>query len=92
MIVLMRALILYRPRSEHEGKVLDYVHEYQIRHPDRQLELVSLDTINGDQMARLYDVVSYPAILITAPPDGQLVQLWQDEQFPLMDDIDFYLQ
>ena len=88
----MDMLILYRPRSEHETKVLDYVREYQARHPDRRPVLVNLDTANGDQIAKLYDVVNYPAILITAPPDGQLVQLWQDEQLPLIDDVDFYLQ
>jgi hypothetical protein len=85
----MRVIFLYRPKSEHEGKVLDYVQEYKMRHPQAEPELVSLDTREGDDMAKLYGVYAYPAILAISH-DGSMRQMWQDSQLPLMNEIDAY--
>lgn len=85
----MRLVILYHPASEHEGRVQDYVREYTSLHPDARFDLLSLETREGADTATLYDVTNYPAILVVSD-DGQLLQFWQDEQLPLMQDLDFY--
>lgn len=69
----------------------DYAHEYQRLHDDRKLELVSLETKEGWEMAKLYDVTSYPAVLAIAG-DGTLQKLWQAEQLPQNNELDFYFQ
>ncbi|MEX1995529.1 MAG: hypothetical protein WD887_02015 [Candidatus Saccharimonadales bacterium] len=86
----MRIVILYHPKSEHEGKVLDYVRDYHIRHPDRKVELISLETMKGSDMARLYDITRYPAILVITN-EGGLQQLWQGETLPLMNEVDAFV-
>jgi hypothetical protein len=85
----MKVVVLYRPNSEHYGRVMDYVHDYKRMHPNTQLEMLSLDTVEGAETARLYDVYSYPAILALSN-DGHLQQLWQSDQLPLMHEIDAY--
>ncbi|HET9850211.1 MAG TPA: hypothetical protein VFP35_01120 [Candidatus Saccharimonadales bacterium] len=85
----MRIVFLYHPESEHAGKIMDYAHEYHRRHQETEPEMLSLETVQGAEMARLYDVTSYPAILIISR-DGRLQQLWQEEQLPLMQDLDAY--
>lgn len=85
----MRVVFLYRPNTEQEGKVLDYVREYKMRHPDIEPELVSVETIEGAEMAKLYGIYAYPAIMAISH-DGSLMQLWQDEHLPLMRDLDAY--
>jgi len=85
----MRVAFLYRPGTEQEPKVLDYVHEYKMRHPDIEPELVSLETVQGAEMAKLYSIYNYPAILAISH-DGSLMQLWQDDHMPLMQDLDAY--
>lgn len=85
----MRIVVLYRPRTEQEGKVLDYVRDYKMRHPGMEPELLSLDTREGDEMAKLYGIYGNPAIMAISH-DGSLQQLWQDEQLPLMNEIDAY--
>lgn len=85
----MRVVFLYRPRTESEGKVMDYIHEYKMRHPGIEPEALSVDTREGDDMAKVYGVYSYPAILAISH-DGSLRQLWQEEQLPLMQDLDAY--
>lgn len=87
----MKVVILYHPKSDHGGRVEDYALEYQRLHDNRKLELVSLESKEGWEMAKLYDVTSYPAVLAIAK-DGSLQKLWQAEQLPLSNELDFYFQ
>jgi thiol-disulfide isomerase/thioredoxin len=84
----MKVVALYRPKTEQEGKILDFARDYkQLRNKD--IELLSLDTVEGDDLAKIYDITSYPAIL-AIKDDGQLQHLWQGDNFPLMDELDYY--
>ncbi len=86
----MKVIILYHPNSEHERTVTDYVRDYRMfKGQDKNIELVSLETRQGADMAKLYDVTSYPALLALAE-DGRLLKLWQDELMPLMNELDSY--
>jgi len=84
----MKVLVLYHPESDHGGQVEDFAHEYK-RFKGKELELLSLETVEGAEMAKLYDVVQYPAVLAVAG-DGQLQKLWQGQTLPLMAEIDQY--
>jgi hypothetical protein len=84
----MRVIILYRPNSEQEGKAKDFARDYkQLKNID--LELISLDTVEGDDMAKLYDITQYPAV-VALKEDGQLQKMWQGEILPLMNELDYY--
>lgn len=86
----MRTVILYHPNQEFAGLAEDYARDYQLRHKDLpKVELVSLETVEGAESAKLYDVVRYPAILVLAD-DGSLQKLWQDKPLPLMDEVAAY--
>lgn len=84
----MRTVILYHPQSDHVGVVEEYSRDF-IRFKGRALELISLETVEGAEMAKLYDVTRYPAILVIGP-EGSLIQLWQNGLFPLMDELSAY--
>lgn len=86
----MRALILYRPATEQEGIAKDYLQEYHSRRPQKSLELMDMNTAAATNLAELYGIVRFPAILITAD-DGKLIQLWQDNPLPLIDEVSAYL-
>jgi hypothetical protein len=86
----MRTVILYHPNQEFTGLAEDYARDYVRGHKDRQeIELVSLETVQGADTAKLYDVVRYPAILVIAD-NGSLQSLWQDQPFPLFDEVAAY--
>jgi len=91
IISIMKVVVLYHPKSEHGGKVEDYAKEFEKLHKDRKLELISLETIEGAEMAKLYDIVQYPAVLATAR-DGTLLRFWQGENLPLLRELDYYFQ
>jgi hypothetical protein len=86
----MKVVILYRPNSEHATAVEAFVHDYQVRHTGAKLELVNLDERDGIALASLYDIMSYPAILVMAV-DGTLMHLWQGSQLPLLDEVASYM-
>ncbi len=85
----MRVVVLYRPNSEHAGEIESYVKEYGRFQPDHNLELLSLDTPEGADMAALYAINEYPAILALAN-DGSLLRLWSGERRPLMSELAGY--
>lgn len=80
--------MLYHPKSDHSGVVLDYAHDYE-RFKGKKLELLSVDTRDGWSTASLYDVTQYPAILILAD-DGSVQKIWQGLPLPLTNEIDSY--
>ena len=68
----------------------DFARDYHRKRQDQpKIELVSLDETAGAQMAALYDVVRYPALLVVGP-DGQLQKMWQDRPWPLFDEVAAY--
>jgi hypothetical protein len=85
----MKAFILYHPNAEFARRVETYAQDF-LRQRGSDIELVSLDTPNGANIARVYDIVQYPALLVTTD-DGSLLKNWQGERLPLMDEVAGYL-
>jgi hypothetical protein len=85
----MRTVILYHPKDEFAGLAEDYKRDYESKNTGKKIELVSLDEVEGSDMAKLYDIVRYPAILVIAN-DGTLQKMWQDRPFPLLDEVASY--
>ncbi len=81
--------MLYRPGSDKAGLAEDYVKEYERLYPGKKIELVSLNTVQGAEMAKLYGITNNPAILVTTS-DGSFLQMWQSEHLPLFNELNYY--
>ena len=88
----MKLLILYRPNSEHATLVESYIRDLEMQHDigSDKIDLVSVDTREGSSMAALYDVWSFPTIVVI-DGSGALLNMWQGEQLPLMDEVVGYM-
>ena len=86
----MRVSILYHPKSDHGGIIADYAAEFE-RYKRKTLELVSLETVEGADLAELYGVAHYPAILVRTDA-GSLQRMWQGMPLPLMDELSYYVE
>ena len=85
----MKAVFLYHPDSEHARKVEEFAHNFA-QVSTQTIELASLETKEGADMATMYDIVSYPALLVIED-DGHLHKVWQGESLPLMNEVAGYL-
>lgn len=82
--------MLYRPNSEHATTVESFARDFEHQHDIRnKLELVSVNTREGAATAALYDIWQFPAILAVSD-DGRMLNAWQGEQMPLMDEVASY--
>lgn len=82
----MRIVILYHPDSEQAGPAQTFKHDFEAAHYGHKVELMSLETTEGSELAKTYDIVRYPAILVMGP-EGRLQQMWQDQPWPSMDEV-----
>ncbi len=89
-MAVMKVVIFYRPESEHSRQVEDYARDYKRIHGGR-LELVSVNTRDGAATATLYDVMRFPAVMATTDI-GEMLQLWQGDNLPLMNEVAAYNQ
>lgn len=87
----MKALILYKPSSEHDTPVQGYVREF-FRRTGKKLELVDVETREGISKAALYDVLQFPT-LIAIRDDGEFIEKWPElERWPTMNELTYYTQ
>ncbi len=78
-------VVLYREKSEHRQAVAEYVREFE-RRTSRKLALVDIDTKEGWDLAKLYEITQYPAIIATSD-DGKLQHMWQGTPLPLINEV-----
>lgn len=86
----MRIVVLYRTNSEQERSVIEFEREYN-RRTNRVLQLLDINTRDGAAMASLYDIMQFPCVLALAN-DGQILQMWQGEHMPLINEVTYYDQ
>lgn len=85
----MKITVLYRSNSEKGTPVEQYAREFT-RRTSRKLELVDVDSKEGQRIITLYDIVRHPAFL-AIDNGGQLINTWfADETLPLIDEISGY--
>lgn len=66
-----------------------FAHDFQRDHPEGRFDLVSLETVEGADQAKLYDITRYPAVL-ALNDNGELLKAWMDESLPLMNEVAYY--
>ncbi|MCY3804542.1 MAG: hypothetical protein OXF85_01590 [Candidatus Saccharibacteria bacterium] len=59
------------------------------RHKSK-LQVINVDSRQGDQLSRLYDLMDYPSVVVVRD-DGVQVESWQGK-LPYLEDLNPYLQ
>jgi len=86
----MKVVVLYRPNSEHGRLVDDFIRNFQARYQANKLDILNIDTREGSATASLYDIMSYPAIMVLQT-DGSMQKIWQGDSLPLIDEVAGYV-
>ena len=82
----MKLCIIYRKNSEQYRPVYEFVEMLSRRYPGKNIVELDIDTREGASEASLYDVVSYPAMIVTSF-DGRIMGMWQGQPLPLIDEV-----
>lgn len=86
----MRVFCLFRPNTDHERSVIELVREVS-RRIHKDLETISVETLEGDHLATMYGVTQYPAVLVL-DGNGSLHYSWSAGQLPLINELSYYLE
>lgn len=86
----MKILVFYRQSSEHARQVEDYLRDLTRLHDvhEQDIKIVDPNSRNGAADASLYDILSFPGIVVT-DNYGQFIHSWSGE-LPLMDELMSY--
>lgn len=87
---LMKVIMLYRPNSEHARGVESFLHDLLRQHnvTERNVRQINVDTREGISLCSIYDIMSYPSIVVTTD-EGGFIKSW-DGTVPLMDELMSY--
>ncbi len=85
----MKVVVLYHPKSEFATDVETFVRDfsYQTGHLPN---LVSIESKKGAELADLYDIVDYPAIIVVTE-EGRLQNIWQGKILPMINEVQGYI-
>lgn len=86
----MRVVVLYHQNSDHSGIVTDFATEFG-NYKRKKLELINLESEEGANLASVYGLTQYPAVL-AMNENGSVNRMWQGLPLPLMDELSYYIQ
>ena len=81
--------MLYRPNSEHATTVESYLRDFRSR-TGKDIATMDVDSPEGSELCRLYEIVQYPAILVT-DDEGRMQNLWVGENLPTISEVSYYV-
>lgn len=81
--------MLYRPNSEHSTAVEAYLRDFKVQ-TDKELPVMDVDSVEGAEMCKLYQIMEYPAILVT-DDDGRQQNLWTGQNLPRFNEVSYYV-
>ena len=81
---------MYRENSEQYRPVHEFITMLERRYPGRTVQRLDIDTRDGAAEASLYGVTQYPAIIVKSV-DGQVIQMWEGDRLPLVDEVAVHL-
>jgi hypothetical protein len=85
----MKTVLLYRPNSDHERLVLDYVRDVKMQ-TGKEVPLLDVDSKEGIALCEVYSIMRYPAILVT-DNDGHMQNIWTGTVMPRIGELGYYI-
>lgn len=89
-VIVMKTLLFYRPNSEHERRVLDYLRDFKMR-TGKEIPTQDVDTPEGIHLCELYSIMEYPAIIVT-DDDGHVQNVWAGDLLTPINELSYYVR
>lgn len=82
----MRIIIMHSPDKGSERQALEFSDKVKRDTSNRDVEVVSAGGRRGQELANLYGVVEYPAVLSLHGGDSSVLKMWTGS-FPVATDL-----
>lgn len=82
----MTITIMYRKDSEMYRPVQEFIELARRKYPSKDIEEIELDTREGAELARIYDIDVYPGIVVKSD-SGSVLGTWKGMPLPLVDEV-----
>ena len=86
----MKTVLLHRPNSDHERVVIDYLRDFH-RQTGKELEAIDVDSREGIALCQLYDIMQFPAIVVT-DDRGSILSQWVGQPLPRISEVSYYVE
>lgn len=86
----MKAVIVWKDNTDYSREVLDWVNEFEKR-TGKEIESIDPESIDGENFARVYDVVEYPTIF-GLDNSGKVLESWRGTPLPRIDEVSYYAE
>lgn len=86
----MKTVLLYRPNSDHERVVIDYLRDFH-RQTGKELKTIDVDSREGIALGQLYDIMQFPAIVVT-DDNGRILSQWIGQPLPRISEVSYYVE
>lgn len=87
----MKLVVFYRRNAEYTRSTEEYLEDLQAHHDidESKIQIMDVDSREGADLARAYDVVAYPGMVVVDDMGG-FVKLWSGE-LPLQNELMSYM-
>jgi len=85
----MKTVIYSREQRDYSRAVTEFIEMFARKYPGQTIEMKSPDTREASSLMSMLGVDRYPAIVVTRDNDA-VVQMWQGEPLPLLDEVAAY--
>ena len=82
----MRILIIHSSDKSSERLAQEFADKVKRETSNREVEVVSSGSRRGQELANLYGVVEYPAVLTLHGSDNTMLKMWTGS-FPIASDL-----
>lgn len=84
----MRVMVFYKTESDYAREVIDFLRDLK-RQTGYELDEVDPDSMEGTELARVYDIVEYPTI-VAIDAEGVMQSMWRGLPLPTISEVGYY--
>jgi len=85
----MKLTILWNEQTDYAREVRDWKRDYIADTGSDAIIDLDPETIAGERFAALYDILQYPAVVVT-DDDGRLMNIWKGTPMPQIDEVSYF--
>lgn len=84
----MKVVVVWKRETEYGREMEDWIRGFDSVF-GREVESINPETREGDEFAKMYDIVEYPSIL-ALDDSGKLLEMWRGLPLPTLNEVSYY--